>query len=446
MLKNILHIQNERNKMLRNNILQSTLLKGVGLLSSLLIVPTTINYLNQEVYGVWMTITSILFWIGAFDIGLGNGMRNYLTEALSKKDYAKGREYLSSTFILLSIVALAIFLILLAPIFSLNFNKVFNITSITNEDLRNALLVAICFTLLNFVIKNVGIIFLALQRYALNDLLNVAGNVLSLLIIYILTKTTKGNLMYVVFVYTCTYSVVYLLAFVPVFNKYPQLKPSFSAFNKDLMRQIVGKGLGFFTIQITSCLVIFGAANFFITQYCGPSDVTVYNIAYKYFNLLIIAYTILISPMWNAYTEAYVNKDFAWIGQNFNRALKFWGLSVVAGAGMLGMAGIFYRLWIGEQVQVPFSVSLSVLIYVCFFNLNNCVTYLINGLNKIKVQIITSIAFTLAYIITVFFTGSKFGIEGITLSMAACYAGMSMIHLYQCRLLIKQKATSVWNS
>jgi len=212
------------------------------------------------------------------------------------------------------------------------------------------------------------------------------------------------------------------------------------------MQQIVSKGLGFFAIQITSCLVIFGAANLFITQYCGPADVTVYNIAYKYFNLLIIAYTILISPMWNAYTEAYVNKDFTWIRQNFKRSLKLWALSVAAGIGMLGMAKIFYHLWIGEQVQVPFAVSLSVLIYVCFFNLNNCVTYLINGLNKIRIQIITSITFTIAYILIVFFTGSKYGIEGITLSMAACYAGMSLIHLYQSRLLINQKAKGIWNS
>ena len=105
----------------------------------------------------------------------------------------------------------------------------------------------------------------------------------------------------------------------------PNAKPSFKYFDKGLTRQIIGKGLSFFVIQISSCLVIFGAANMFITQYCGPSAVTTYNIAYKYFNLLVIAYTIILAPMWNAYTDAYVKGDMKWIANNFNRTLKLWG-------------------------------------------------------------------------------------------------------------------------
>jgi hypothetical protein len=50
---------------------------------------------------------------------------------------------------------------------------------------------------------------------------------------------------------------------------------------------------------------------------------------------------------------------------------------------------------------------------VCFFNLNNCATYLINGLNKIFVQIIISLAVTTLYIITVLAFGRKLGVEGI---------------------------------
>lgn len=96
-------------------------------------------------------------------------------------------------------------------------------------------------------------------------------------------------------------------------------------------------------IQISSCLVIFGAANMFITQFCGPAEVTTYNIAYKFFNLLVIAYTIILSPMWNAYTDAYVKSDMKWIEQTFNRALKLWGLSVTGGFIMLAGCQIFYH-------------------------------------------------------------------------------------------------------
>ena len=129
--------------------------------------------------------------------------------------------------------------------------------------------------------------------------------------------------------------------------------------------------MGFFVIQVSSCLVIFGAANVFIAQNCGPTNVTTYNIAYKFFNLLIIAYTIILSPMWNAYTDAYVKGDMAGINATFNRALKFWALSVACGVCMLAVSGVFYHLWVGGKVEVPLSISLCTFVYVCAFNLNN---------------------------------------------------------------------------
>lgn len=436
---------NDRNKILKTNILISAVLKVVGLCTSLLIVPITIDYLDSEVYGVWMTMTSVLFWIGGFDIGLGNGMRNYLTEAISRKDYSLGRKYISTTFTLLTIIALLLGVIGLIPMSQMDFCHFFNTRSVGNEELRNALLVAVGFTLVNFVVKNIGFVFVAMQKYAVNDFLNVSGNVASLGIIFILTKLTSGNLLNVVLAYTATSCVAFSLAAIPLFRKHPELKPSLKYFDKSLSRQILGKGLGFFIIQITSCIVIFGAANVFITQYCGPESVTTYNLAYKFFNLEIIGYTIILAPMWNAYTDAYVKGDMQWVDRTFKRALKFWGLSVVAGLVMLLGSQLFYTLWVGDKVHIPVSVSVCTLIYVCLFNLNNCATYLINGFNKIRVQIITSLLFTALYVLAVRFFGSKQGIEGIVLTMAASYAMMAIIHIYQCRLLIGQKAKGIWN-
>lgn len=391
-------ITNSRNKMLRNNILFSGFLKIVGLLTSLVIVPITINYLNNEVYGIWMTITSILYWITTFDIGLGNGMRNYLAEALATNDTKLGKKYISTTMLLLSLIALSMAIVLLYPLITINFNSFFNTNAIAGNELRMAVVIAVGFTLMNFVLKNIGMIFVAMQKYAINDLLSISGNVIALILIYILTKVTTGNLVLVVLAYTMTSCVAFLLAAIPLFWKHPELKPSLRFFEKSLGKKIVGKGFGFFVIQISSCLVIFGAANFFITQSCGPAAVTTYNIAYKFFNLLVIAYTIILAPMWNAYTDAYVKGDMQWIKATFNKALKFWVLSICGGLGMLLICNLFYKLWIGNMVNVPLSVSASTLIYVCFFNLNNCATYLINGLNKIFVQIIISLAVTTLYI------------------------------------------------
>lgn len=434
-----------RSKMLKSNILYSAILKVIGLITSLLVVTITLNYLNSELYGVWLTITSILYWFSFFDIGLGNGMRNYLTEAVSKGNYKEAQSYLSTTIIALTIIASVIAIVGFILLKLLNLNSIFNTNTISNTELQNVLFVAIGFTLILFVLKNIGYVFVALQKYALWDFINTLGNIIGLLIIFLLTKFTNGKLIYVVFAFTCTPAIIYILAAIPIFSKYPEFRPTIQSFRKDFLSTIVGKGLGFFLIQITSCLVIYGSSNLFITQFCGPESVTTYNIAYKFFNLLAIGYLVFISPMWNAYTDAYVKQDFNWIEKAFKSALKIWLFTEFAGIIMLIVSQYFYLFWVGNAVHVPFMVSLSVFLYISFFNLNNCVTYLLNGLNKIYIQIITSITATFIYLTIMFAWGKNMNIQEIVFYMSAAYGAMTAIHFYQCRKLINQKATGIWN-
>lgn len=440
----IFHSADKRNSNLRNNILLSGAMKTTGMLTSFMIVPVTLHYLDNEIYGIWMTITSILMWFSFFDVGLGNGMRNYMTQAISANDYRTARAYLSTTLCILTFISIGLALLCI-PCLTLDFNKIFNTYALSNAVLQNALVIAVLFTLVNFVVKNIGFVFIALQKYGLNDVLTTAGNVLGLIIVFILTKTTQGNLLYVVTAFTLSPVLVYLIATIPIFHKYKQLRPSWRYYDKLLLKNIVGKGLGFFAIQITSCLVIFGGSNVIISHFCGPTSVTVYNIAYKLFNLLAIAYTVIISPMWNAYTDAQVRGDYTWIRATFNKALKLWELSVIGGVLLLVICNTFYKIWVGSSVTVPIQISAAVLLYISAFNFNNCVTYLLNGLNKITVQIITSITGTILYLLFIILFGREIGMTGIILSMAICYILMGTVHLYQCKLLIGEKARGIWN-
>lgn len=435
---------NGRNKMLVNNILFSGLLKLIGLCTSFLIVPVTLGYLDNESYGLWMTISSIGYLVFSFDIGLGNGMRNYLTAAISSNDYETARIYVSSTFAMITTLACIIGAVGTVCIYLLDFNEILNTSSLSNATLRTAILAALILTLVQFVVKNIGFIYVAMQKYAINDLLTIGGNVLALLLIFLLTKTTDGNLLYVIATFMGMPVLTFLLGSIPLFSKHPALRPSAKSIDIKFSIGIIKKGIGFFIIQVTSCLIIFGGSNLFISHFQGPETVTTYNIAYKYFNLLIISYTIIIAPMWNAYTDAYVKGDWQWIHSTFKRALIIWGASVLAGAVMLIGSNIFYKIWVGEAVTVPLSVSASVLVFVLLFNLNNCVTYLLNGLNTIMVQIYTSIIATAFYIFVIAVYGDELSLESIVLSMAFCYAAMSLTHLYQCRLIILQKATGIW--
>lgn len=428
------------------NTVATAVMKASVLACSLIMVPVTLDYLNKENYGIWMAMTSVLYWFAFFDVGLGNGMRNYLSEAISLNDYARARSYFSTAIFLLSLIATVMGVISILSVFHLDLNRIFNTRTMDGMALAIVMAVAIAFTLIQFVAKNVGMVYIAMQKYAINDFIIFIGQVISLIVVYIITKTTESNLIYIVSAITGIPALTFVLASIPLIRQYPQLKPDIRSVDMASARKIVSKGLGFFIIQITSCLVIFGSANILISHYCGPEQVTVYNISYKLFNILIIAYTIILSPLWNAYTDAAVKGDYAWIRKIFRKSVMLWIGSVVLGFILLFVSGWFFRKWVGGSVEIPIGVSVSVLGYVCMFNFNNCVTYLINGLNKIKVQIITSVAGTIVYLVSVcLFIKGDYGIYGISVSMSVVYLLMSLVHLYQCRLLAANMARGIWN-
>ena len=90
-IKKLLRDKDERNLLI--NIGLAFAVKGVAMLISLFSMPLYIKYFdNNEALGLWYTILSMLTWIAICDLGLGNGLRNRLTEALAVGDSKKSKE------------------------------------------------------------------------------------------------------------------------------------------------------------------------------------------------------------------------------------------------------------------------------------------------------------------------------------------------------------------
>ena len=65
------------------NISYSFFIKFGIAICGLILVPITLNYIESNDYGVWMTISSFTTWFYFFDIGLANGFRNKFTQAIA---------------------------------------------------------------------------------------------------------------------------------------------------------------------------------------------------------------------------------------------------------------------------------------------------------------------------------------------------------------------------
>ena len=102
----------DRTLKVKKNILLMLLYKGGSILISFLLVPLTINYVDSECYGIWLTLSSMIAWMSFFDIGLNNGLKNKLAEALAKNDFTLGQKYVSTTYAILALIFIPLMILL----------------------------------------------------------------------------------------------------------------------------------------------------------------------------------------------------------------------------------------------------------------------------------------------------------------------------------------------
>jgi len=119
----------------KKNISVSFIAKVLSILVSFLIVPLTLGYVGKVEYGIWMAISSIISWFSFFDIGLGNGLRNKLAEALARNDNETAKIYISSTFALISLIAALMFIGFFIVAKFISWNKVLNTELVANSEL-----------------------------------------------------------------------------------------------------------------------------------------------------------------------------------------------------------------------------------------------------------------------------------------------------------------------
>ena len=79
----------ERSVAVKKNILYSIVIRAISIVVSFLIVPITIGYVSAELYGVWLTLSSIMTWVSFMDISFTQGLKNRLTEAIAVANWER---------------------------------------------------------------------------------------------------------------------------------------------------------------------------------------------------------------------------------------------------------------------------------------------------------------------------------------------------------------------
>jgi O-antigen/teichoic acid export membrane protein len=446
-LYTFLGIKSKRTQNISKHILLSFFFRASGILISLLLVPLSINYLGVENYGVWLTIASVISWLTFFDIGLGHGLRNKFAEAFANDDKQLAREYVSSAYFSMIIISTSIIIISIIINLFVDWSRVFNTQAQLKTDINILVPIILMFFSLQLIAKLITAIYFGAQKHSVQNQILFIGQLFSLLTVFLLLNSTISSLLYfgiaLSFIPLFVLVIYNIIAFKGIFNRY---KPEFSLFSLNRAREVLGIGSKFFVIQL-SLLILFSTDNIIISQLFSPADVVPYEIARKYFSLLLHIFLIISTPYWSSFTEAYVKDDINWIKTAVIRLLKIWCLIPLLLIIMYLLSDYFYFIWVGDNVRVPKIMSILMASFVLLSTFNAIFTQFLNGVGKIQLQMYSALFSIVINIpLSIYFAKyTSLGVSGVILATCISLLVYVVLRPIQYWKIINKTAVNIWN-
>lgn len=436
-----------RSKKMYKNTAAMIGIRGISMILTLISAPIMLHHVDRADYGVLLTLTSIVGWVGYMDIGLGNGLRNKLPEFIANNDFNSVKKIVSSCYATLAIyVALIITVFLIISPF-VDWLEVLNSPTSDAKEIReltNVVFIAFC---IQFLLGLLNSILFAYQMPAFQSLFTFAGQALALIAlimqVFVLNIT---SVLQIGAVNSIIPPLVLFCGSIGLFRtKLRKIAPSLRYVDLKSVSGILGLGMKFFVLQMIT-IVLFQANSIIIARVVNPEAVVEYNLAFKYVSLLTVIFTIVITPVWSATTDAYIRNDFTWIKKTISFSQNVCMISIIIGILMLFVSKFIYGIWLGKDaIDISYSTTGLILLYISFEMLYKVYGTIINGTGKVFAQMILTGIIAIIYIPLALLLGSSWGLSGVLIANVIVFAVNYIWAKMQCNKLINQTATGIWN-
>lgn len=391
-----------KTSIVKKNIILSLLIKGPAIIVSLLTVPMYINYfVSSSILGVWYSILNIMSWFLTFDLGIGNGLRNKLTEAISLNDTKQQNELISSAYYSTAFVSVTLAVVTYVAVGHVDWNCFFNIspTLISANDLVLSLRIVIIGLVVQMIFKLITSILYALQESATVNLLTLVTNSVLLIYMWISNRyhLTEG-IVAISWAHTIATNLPFFVVTIIVFSKrLSTATPKRKNFRFAYASNIVVTGLTILWLQI-AIMVVIGTQSITITRLLSPDEVTEFNIYYRIFSGISTMFMLILVPIWSGVTKAQAERDFVWIkATKYKLELLVVATGIVSALVVVALQTVF-DIWLQENtITVDYYKAALMALFATVFVWHNVNTSIANGLSRFKTQSICMLIAALLY-------------------------------------------------
>lgn len=386
------------NKLYENPIVKNIL--GLGLFRGGYIVGNVIltgliyrNVGDDRIAGVWFTILSILTWINMLDMGLGNGLRNKLSDTLNEGNHTLAKKYISTTYYIMGVLTVIFLAVFTVSNFFINWNSVFNIGEdvLTGRTLKIMMNLMINFYLIYFYLSLICPIYHAILKSYVVNYISFLTTAVNCIIIFVLNLLNIKDVVLMSFIYNFSSIVIVLWLSLRDFNgELKHIKPSFKFIDKTLTKDILGISTKFLIVQIAT-VVLFSTDSFLITKLIGPEEVSPYYFVSKLFRNYITVFIVIITPFWRAFSKAYFDKDIAWIKSSFKKIFIATGGIFVCIIITIFITNPIIKVWAGKEQNMSMPLIIACAAYTMIHIWCTIFQYFLNAINELDVQMVSYI-------------------------------------------------------
>jgi Na+-driven multidrug efflux pump len=136
----------------------------------------------------------------------------------------------------------------------------------------------------------------------------------------------------------------------------------------------------------------------------------------------------------------------SWITNSVKKILIIWSVLCTVVVVMVLISESVYRIWVGNEIKVPFLLSVFMGLFVIITNWSNIFSYFLNGIGKIRLQFYSSIIIAIVNIPLSVLLAKYFemGITGVILATSICVGAGAIWAPIQYYKIIKKTAKGIW--
>jgi len=436
------HLRRERERLAWLTAKVGVLARVVSYAARLVVIPLSLKLLGAERYGLWLTVGSLIAWLGMSDFGFSQGLVNAIAESSGRDDRAAIRRLVSTGFTLFALLSLILTLFVIPASSWRPLERLLGVAGnpALARDAHLLLLICGLFFAASLSLRAVDSVCQGLQEGYLAAGSAIGAAALNLVAVAVLYWRGASLSAFALAMAAPSLLATAALGVYLFVIRHPDLRPSLRHWERSALGTIVRFGGPLFVLQLANLAILY-SMNLLIANLLGAGEVPRYSVPYSLFMIVAGLCYLIVQPYIPAYAEAFRRGDVAWIRRRALKSLAITtGLMATAGLVLVAVGRPLIRLWAGPSV-VP-ETELLFLMTVFSVLLVSAATngVLLIGLGRVWAKALLQIAASGIFVIAAWAMLPHLGLVAVPLAGIAAFIADPVISLLYALSFIRSRS------